>query len=230
TPINYWNDTYHHGRVFFPTIERPLIFAANIIPLHTTGVSLQGLNLGKIRFGYDLMLGNGLGSNDIMDNDKYKSVTAAIHIKPVEGLRIGTSYYRDIISKGASVHGMIIDRRMKQQLITGSLAYFGKRFELLSESTLALNKGDSLSQKRTIGTYTYGGIKITEKWIPYVRFDFLNYPDGDIFFVKNNTTSFVGGIRYNINYLAVVKLEYQYDHTQLTGSGNKGTLQIAIGF
>ncbi len=23
TPINYWNNTYHHGRVFFPTIDRP---------------------------------------------------------------------------------------------------------------------------------------------------------------------------------------------------------------
>src|SRR5689334_9854225 len=30
TPINYWNDTYHHGRVFFPTIDRPLLFGANI--------------------------------------------------------------------------------------------------------------------------------------------------------------------------------------------------------
>src|SRR5215211_6659123 len=39
TPINYWNDTYHHGRVFFPTIERPLLFTARIIPLHTTGIS-----------------------------------------------------------------------------------------------------------------------------------------------------------------------------------------------
>ena len=42
TPVNYWNDTYHHGRVFFPTIDRPLLFALGIIPLHTTGVSLQG--------------------------------------------------------------------------------------------------------------------------------------------------------------------------------------------
>ena len=48
TPFNYWNDTYHHGRVFFPTIERPLLFAANIIPLHTTGVSLQGHDLGRL--------------------------------------------------------------------------------------------------------------------------------------------------------------------------------------
>src|SRR5215467_4416242 len=49
TPINYWNDTYHHGRVLFPTIYRPLLFEADIIPLHTTGVDLQGQNLGNLK-------------------------------------------------------------------------------------------------------------------------------------------------------------------------------------
>ena len=82
TPINYWNDTYHHGRVYFPTIERPLLFSHQMIPLHTTGISIQGHDLGGVKFGYDLMLGNGLGSGEILDNDKYKSITAAIHIKP----------------------------------------------------------------------------------------------------------------------------------------------------
>ena len=61
TPLNYWNDTYHHGRVFFPTIDRPLLFAADIIPLHTTGISFQGHDFGKIKFGYDVVIGNGLG-------------------------------------------------------------------------------------------------------------------------------------------------------------------------
>src|SRR6476619_6421906 len=75
TPLNYWNDTYHHGRVFFPTIGRPLLFEDNFIPLHTTGLGVQGQNLGDARFGYDLMVGNGLGSNDFTDNDKAKSVT-----------------------------------------------------------------------------------------------------------------------------------------------------------
>src|SRR3978361_28448 len=101
TPIDYWNDTYHHGRVFFPTIYRPLLFDANIIPLHTTGIRLQGDNLGYVNFGYDFMVGNGLGSTDVQDNDKNKSVTAAIHIKPTDGLQIGTSFYYDVICKGA---------------------------------------------------------------------------------------------------------------------------------
>ena len=89
TPLNYWNDSYHHGRVFFPTIYRPLLFDAEIIPLHTTGISLQGHDLGNLKFGYDFMLGNGLGSTEVLDNDKNKSVSAAIHIKPADRLRIG---------------------------------------------------------------------------------------------------------------------------------------------
>src|SRR4051812_39890984 len=74
TPINYWNDTYHHGRVFFPTIGRPLLFDDVFIPLHTTGLGVQGMNLTDIKFGYDVMVGNGIGSNDFADNDKYKSI------------------------------------------------------------------------------------------------------------------------------------------------------------
>src|SRR5919112_4840702 len=104
TPLNYWNDTYHHGRLFFPTINRPLLFSADIIPLHTTGISLQGQNLGSLKFGYDLMVGNGLSSSNVLDNDKHKSLTAAVHFKPATNLRIGASFYHDIISKGAAVH------------------------------------------------------------------------------------------------------------------------------
>ena len=51
------------------------------------------------------MIGNGLGSAPVADNDKYKSVTAAVHIKPIDNMRIGISYYHDIVSKGAEVEG-----------------------------------------------------------------------------------------------------------------------------
>ena len=117
TPVNYWNDTYHHGRVFFPTIDRPLLFSQGIIPLHTTGISLQGQNLGLFRFGYDVMIGNGLGAGDIRDNNFFKSFTAAVHVKPRDGLRLGASIYHDVLSRGSMVHNhstgaskMILDR------------------------------------------------------------------------------------------------------------------------
>jgi hypothetical protein len=231
TPINYWNDTYHHGRVFFPTIYRPLLFDANIIPLHTNGISLQGHNLGDLKFGYDLMLGNGIGSSDVLDNDKRKSITAAIHIKPADGLRLGVSWYNDVIAKGAKDHdNEIINWRVKQNLYTGSVAYFGKKFELLAESTAATDKTDTTGKKNSFASYVYAGFKIKEKWVPYIRFDNLHFQGGEIYFHKNNTTSMVTGIRYMINYLAVLKLEYQYQHSELTGSSNKVTAQLAVGF
>ena len=118
TPINYWNDTYHHGRVFYPTIERPLLFAANIIPIHTVGIGLNGDDLGKFKFGYDLFIGNGLGSTEVLDNDKYKSITAAIHIKPVGKLKVGISWYNDVVSKGAEVEGKIINWKVRGRSIS----------------------------------------------------------------------------------------------------------------
>lgn len=231
TPINYWNDTYHHGRVFFPTIGRPLLFAAEIIPLHTTGISFQGHNLGDIKFGYDVMIGNGLGSSSIQDNDNSKSVTLAAHIKPADRLRIGASYYHDAIAKGASLHdGRQILWNVNQSLLTGSVAYFGKKAEVLAESTLGLNHTDTTGTKSTMASYVYGGYRITDKWTPYFRFDHLHYQPGELVFMKNNTTAFLIGARYQVNYLAVVKLEYQFEHTEMTGDKNRIMAQFAIGF
>ena len=94
TPVNYWNDTYHHGRLFFPTIDRPSSFGL-AVPIHTLGVRLQGQNIGDINFGYDVVAGNGLSSSDSGDDDIQKSLTAAFHIKPMDDSRFGVSYYRD---------------------------------------------------------------------------------------------------------------------------------------
>jgi hypothetical protein len=231
TPLNYWNDTYHHGRVFFPTVGRPLLFEDNMIPLHTTGFGVQGQNLGDLRFGYDVLVGNGIGSNDFSDNDKAKSVTAAVHIKPVENLRFGMSFYRDKIAAGAKVHdGHLLEKEVKQELLSGSVAFFGKKFEWLSEATYAMNRSDTTGLQKNVGLYAYTGFKIKEKFIPYLRFDYLHYGDGEIFFLKNNATSISAGLRYVINYLAVVKLEYQRQDRSLTGDVDRLAFQVAIGF
>ena len=230
TPLNYWNDTYHHGRVFFPTIDRPLLFGEEFIPLHTTGIGLEGHDLGSIKFGYELMVGNGLGSTDISDNDKYKSLTTSIYIKPANKLKIGLSFYNDVISKGATVHNRIIESQVNQNLYTGSVAYFGKKIEVLAEGTYAANHTDITGTKNSTAAYIYAGYKIKERFVPYIRFDDLHYQQGEMYYVKDNMTSIVAGFRFQVNYLAVVKLEYQYQQAENEGSANKVTAQFAIGF
>ena len=231
TPLNYWNDTYHHGRVLFPTIDRPMLFQRNIIPLHTAGVGFEGRGLGKLKFGYNLFVGNGSGSSEVEDNDKSKSVTAAFHIKPADRLRLGLSYYYDVISEGAELHsGMVMEHQVNQHLISASVARFGKKFEILTEATMGLNHTDTTGTKNTLAAYVYAGYKIKEKYVPYVRYDNIQYQDGELFFMKNNVQSYVAGFRYEINYLAVIKLEYQHIENEMTPMVNKVTAQFAIGF
>lgn len=230
TPLNYWNDTYHHGRVFFPTIDRPLLFTAGIIPLHTTGIGLEGRDLGRAKFGYNLFVGNGLGSSEVSDNDKSKCVTAAFHVKPIDRWKLGMSYYYDVISRGADVHGMVMDEQVNQHLISGSVAHFGKKFELLAEATMGMNHTDSTGTKNTMAAYAYAGYRIKEKYVPYVRYDNISYQSGEMYYMGKQAQSFVAGFRYEISYLAVVKLEYQHIDNEFAVDVDKITAQFAIGF
>ncbi|GAA4446355.1 hypothetical protein GCM10023189_01390 [Nibrella saemangeumensis] len=229
-PVNYWNDVYHRGRIFYPTIEWPLLFNAGIIPLRGTGISFQGMNLGSLRFGYDLMVTNGLGSGDIIDNDRFKAVTASVHIKPVQELKVMASYYHDVISQGAIVNDRPIRQQVTQNLLTGSVSYFGKKFELVAEGTSANNQSDSTGGRNTLASYVYAGVRVAPKFIPYIRFDNIRYSTGEVFYFKDNTTSFVAGLRYEISYLTVVKLEYQTRNSEVSGSSDALKAQLAIGF
>ena len=230
TPTNYWNDTYHHGRVFFPTIDRPLMFAARTFPIHTTGLALMGLNLGSLKFGYNFMLGNGIGSSDVTDNDSYKSITAAVHIKPLEKLQVGLSFYNDIISANADDHGHVIPEKVKQQLYTATVANFGSKFEVLAEATFASNTAESTGTVNSFASYIYTGWRATEKLVPYLRYDILNYSDKEIYYSNNDDkTSFVVGLRYEVSFLIVAKMEYQYQKIE-TLNTDLINFQIAIGF
>ncbi len=208
------------------------MFNAHIIPLHTQGIGLQSHDLTKIRLGYDLMIGNGIGSTDFSDNDKYKSVTAVLHIKPADGMRIGVSLYLDRISAGVmTLDGTNnLSEDVDQKLYSGTLSYFHNRFELLAEGTLAYNQTDSLGGKQSIAWYAYGGVKFLKRFTIYGRFDQLKFEDGEMYFMDDDQTSIIGGVRFQINYLAVVKAEYQLDHTAMKGDSNFFNLEIAVGF
>jgi hypothetical protein len=239
TALNYWNDTYHHGRLFFPTVGRPEMFNQNIIPLHTTGFGLSGQNLGNLKFGYTLMAGNGLGSTDIADDNQFKAYVAAINFKPIEGLRVGLSGYYDQINGTVHLHstptGTVthVHGNVKQQIYSASLAYFKKNVEFLAEGSLAINHTDSLGDKTTNAYYIYGGYRIKDILIPYVRYDYVWYTKGEMFYsTPNNTEAIAGGLRYEMNYLTSIKLEYQYKRSFTTKYlyTNNVFLQIAIGF
>ncbi len=247
TPVNYWNDVYHHGRLFFPTIDRPQAFSY-FIPLHTLGVQLQGQNLGKLNFGYDVVVGNGISSTDLTQKDVNFSVTASAHFKPVEKMRIGLSYYRDYLPKNESgphsghiaapTHyaGELYKGSLKFNLSCLSFAYFGNKLEILSESSLNTTHTDSLGRASSYSTYLYAGWRFKDKHVPYLFGDYLDIADNDLYSYALNVSKFGIGYKHEFSPFISLKtqLEYQYythtsdEHHIHNNLGIK--VQLAYGF
>jgi hypothetical protein len=244
TPVNYWNDSYHHGRVLFPTIFRPEMFGKGVIPLHTTGIRFQGQNLGKLRFGYDALIGNGTASTDALDFNKPKSIMLGVNMTPVDHLRFGLTYYHDNIQAQTVQHHTtnVAKKDIDQSLYSASVSYFGNKFELLAEASVGMNAYNdtlvdgAITEVNPVSPagYLYAGYRIKQKFVPYVRVDVLEFDHDEMLFSNNTQRGGVFGLRYEINYLAVVKLEYGYMETwhedvQLSHT-NTLNFQFAVGF
>ena len=92
-----------------------------------------------------------------------------MHLKPATNLRIGASFYHDVISKGAEVHDKVINWDVTQNLVSASVAYFSKKLELLAEGTFGVNHTDTTGSPHTQASYLYAGYRVIEKLVPYVR-------------------------------------------------------------
>lgn len=235
TPVSYWNDTYHHGRVFFPTIFRPMMFDRGIMPLHTTGVRLQGQNLGDLRVGYDVLVGNGVASDDSKDFNKSKSLTAGISCKPMDRMKVGLSYYLDKIPANATLHHTTITTKVdvEQQLFSGYIAYFSNGFEFLGEGTYAINRNHLTGSPRSKVGYFYTGYRY-KKFVPYLKAEYLDLSAYEVLFANNPQSNFLAGLRYEVNYLTVLKLEFAQTETHPTNGTkmkyNSVNFQFAVGF
>jgi hypothetical protein len=247
TPVNYWNDVYHHGRLFFPTIDRPLSFSY-LIPLHTLGIQLQGQNLGDFNFGYDVVLGNGISSTDVFQGDQNLSLTAAMHVKPVDDLRIGVSYYHDFLSNNISgVHsghsnapthytGVLYKGAVEYHLASMSVAYFGNKFEFLSEATYNATVTDTLGRADNMAGFVYTGFRIAEKHVPYIIADFIHVADNDLHAYPFSMGKLGLGYKYEFNHLINLKAQIEYQEQIHAHSGHNDhnklsfKIQLAYGF
>jgi hypothetical protein len=247
SPVNYWNDVYHHGRLFFPTIERPLAFSY-IIPLHTLGLQFQGQNLGNLNWGYDIVLGNGISSNDFFKSGTNLSLTAAAHFKPSPYTRIGASFYTDYLpnnfsgvhtghnSNPAHYRGPLYKGALGFQLTSLSIAHFGNKFEFLSESSYNHTRTDTLGSAHNFASFLYAGYIIKEKHVPYFVADYLNVDKKDLYTYELETLKLAVGYKYEFNHLINIKSQLEYQH-QLHGFHDHGAhndlmfrVQLAYGF
>lgn len=234
TPVNYWNDVYHHGRLFFPTIDRPKSFGLSI-PIHSLGLRLQGQNIGGIGFGYDFVVANGMSANDVTDGSAQKSITAAVHIKPEERMRIGFSAYRDRIF--SNMIGSHAGHSSKYHYAMGDPNFYALdldfelycfsfwrnkgKWETLIESTWNrtaisdtndpdLTGGlDSLGTSNNYTMYLFASRKVTKRDGIYGLFDCSSYEEVDLHLKSHRQYKF--GLGWSREFSPYIKSQIQIE-------------------
>jgi hypothetical protein len=249
SPLNYWNDVYHHGRLFFPTIDRPLSFSY-LVPLHTLGVQFQGQNLGRLNFGYDFVAGNGISSTDAFNGNIRSSFTTAVHIKPIDGMRIGASYYSDYLPNNTSgVHsghsgtrphysGALYKGPVKFRLSAFSFAYFNEKYEILNEFLYNRTKTDTLGNADNFSNFLYAGLRIKQKHVPYFLIDFINIDQKDLHAYPITTKKVALGYKHEFTTYINLKSQIEYSESKVPhethdhdiGDHFSFKLQLAYGF
>ncbi len=235
TGLGYWNRTYHHGALLHTSIDRPFMLffedEGGILPIHTTGILLQGDAIGDLNFAYELMVGNGIGSSPTGENDKAKAVSVYLHARPAENLDVGVSFYRDHIAAGTlkADEQTILNSGVGQQLIGASLNYNDNRIEVLTEYIRASNKSDDNGVEGITDAFylilSYG----LEEFRPYFKYDYVDFSDNEPFYLGADARISTIGIRYDLNFITALKTEIRF--SEIGGVKSMDIVsQLAFGF
>ena len=235
TPFGYWNTAYHHGTLLQPTIDRPLMFKfeddGGPLPVHTVGLMVEGRDITSLHLGYDIMIGNGIGSTPASDNNAAKSVTIALHSQITSTLQIGASYYHDRISAGSATLSdtLQLAESLLRRMYGGFVAYLGRRYEILGEYQRVTDEGSAAGLRTSDLYYVYGGVRLGE-FTTYAEFNDLRFAAGDAYLDTGNRRLGVIGARYDFAATIALKGEYRRVRRGDDPWTNELALQIAVGF
>ncbi|MDG2330347.1 MAG: hypothetical protein P8M05_02020 [Flavobacteriales bacterium] len=240
TPVSFWNDVYHHGRVFFPTIDRPLSFSY-FTPVHVVGIRFQGQNLGDLNFGYDVVLGNTTMTGQLTGGSTRPSITLAAHIKPKDQMRIGFGLfnedYKDADLSGHNhSHGInTVTEQISFNLANFSFANFGNKLHVLDEFSMNITSMDSIGMAENFSNYIYIGVPIKERYIPFFGFDFLSVEVKDQLNREQFRIKYFAGYRHEFTPMLNVKAQVEYYYSDMTYMNRTNMkweykIQLAYGF
>jgi hypothetical protein len=222
-PVNYWNDTYHHGRLFFPTINRPLSMGTHI-PLHEIAARLGARNLGSHTASFDVVVGSGqesVESNDPFSNG-VRSLTLMAGFKPVPEIMVQASIFFEKnldhtgLSSHQAAHGgspMVMESLMPdadegtgtEGLMDGmkshaqnnySIGSLSIRFEKgIFESLTELSGSKFQSHDMNFAFYSYAGFRVHDKLTAYGFVDTTHVSEA-FHFTKGNEYRYGLGMNY----------------------------------
>ncbi len=236
-PMGYWNNAFHHGAVFQPTIDRPFLVAfedgGGMQPAHDTGLWVRG-RVGQAGwFGYDVMSSNGQTATQESDANSHKAITGRVEFQFLP-VAVGLTYRADALAAFNDLNarpGMVT--RDTDLTFTGAdLRVEHPRVKLFAEY-MQITEKDSQGEAKDSGWFAYVGFPL-ESWTPYAMVQGVTidkasraYADG---FVETRRSQLVG-LKYQFESTVVLKAEAQRtSYPNLNRTENKATVAVAFGF
>jgi hypothetical protein len=238
TPMNFWNDTYHHGRFFFPTISRPLAFE-RFIPIHDIGLRWGGREIGDQKFFFDVVAGSGISAefeHEFFGNG-VNAGTVSAGFYPTDDWLLQIGYYRDKLIDHESLPGHQAHMQMGDMervdldydLWAMSSHFENSTCKLLTE--ISINRTEDSDWNYSV--FQYAGYKFSPDLTAYAYYDVTSVEDGGIHFVAGEESRMGVGLSYFFDASAVFKLEL-IDHEEDLGlspaDGIELRAQVAVGF
>lgn len=250
TPVNYWNDNFHHGRIFFPTINRPMSFS-RFIPIHEVGVRFTGLSPIGTGVGYDVVLGTGQSEGDDAFGHGVQSYTVNFNWAPWSNSRAVVSYYYDTIleyednpfhsghSHGGDNHmgmggdGMHMDPLdsgsdidIPYELLSFSLHHEDEDWRTLTE--ISANRTDGGDWNHAV--YQYAGYHITDVFTVYALYDYVDVDASEIHF-RSGTERRVGlGLEWFVTDATSLKFEVRAEQNQQGANADEDVIEAQLSF
>ena len=216
--ILYWNDTFHHGRWLQTTIERPsiIVFGGKLLPVHSTGVVIEGALpiLPALGLQYHLGLTDG-NADHTHDSSMPASInslsevafTGSLMARPpsVRGLQLGLTGYYD----PAYVHGTM---KMPMTTISAHVALERETPEIIAEYL-------HLRHDHMGSVFTSNAAYLQVAWRlsafdglmkPYYRFEWTRLSRDDVALATlQSGDRHTAGLRLDLTSVVALKLEYR---------------------
>ena len=235
TPMGYWNNAYHHGAIFQPTIDRPNLVKfeddGGLQPAHDTGLWVAGRNLGPTQASIETMVSNGQTGNQEHDGNQNKALSLHVDSQLAGGEVVGFSYRNDLLAAGHALNG-----RAGTMPLDTTLRFAGVDFRiqhapfLLLSEYLQIRESDAAGAARDWAWFAYGGWT-TGRWTPYLLYQRQRIdPDTRVYAQGYAQTLWNGTAGLRFDFRNPVNLKGEVSHGKLAMGGTEDRIQIAAAF
>jgi hypothetical protein len=222
TALGYWNESFHHGSLLQPSVERPeaLKFEddGGILPVHSVGLEFSGEFAGSSwSTGYVANVANGRGltreqvqADADADDSKALALKLSFERRGKGDLVFGPTVYADTIPPGPDPLAPAHDR-IKERIFGGFFAYRLPSLRILAEAYAVGHEdtgaGTTFDHRAGYAIVVWSA----HRFQPYLGADILEFEAGDPFFAPGDVDlrRYLGGVLFDVNPFNALKFEYR---------------------